>query len=153
MRKIRVTEFFSRKVLSVTQVATLEEGGIEITGEILDDKYGVYALKLVNQDNLKKETMGIGPQHIRFDKQIKEFTAKFEIEDILYADEPKLCELYARNKPQSIPYSQAHGKFDYGHLELVQRIPMELIPDPRVMIEDAVDREKEDREEMKRQEV
>lgn len=33
-----------------------------------------------------------------------------------------------------------------AHLELAMRIPMEFLPDPRTVIEDAHDREKEERD-------
>jgi hypothetical protein len=37
-------------------------------------------------------------------------------------------------------------KIDIRHLKLALRLPMEYIPDPRTVIEDAHDREKEERD-------
>ena len=51
-------------------------------------------------------------------------------------------------------YSVASGeRINVAHLELALRIPMEYIPDPRTVIEDAQDKDKEERDAAERRKV
>lgn len=44
-------------------------------------------------------------------------------------------------------------RVNVAHLELALRLPMEYIPDPRTVIEDAQDKEKEERDAAERRKV
>jgi hypothetical protein len=44
-------------------------------------------------------------------------------------------------------------RINVAHLELALRLPMEYIPDPRTVIEDAQDKEKEERDAAERRKV
>lgn len=47
----------------------------------------------------------------------------------------------------------SNERINVTHLELAIRLPMEYIPDPRTVIEDAYDREKEERDAEDRRKV
>ena len=47
----------------------------------------------------------------------------------------------------------SNERINVAHLELALRLPMEYIPDPRTVIEDAADKEKEERDALERQKV
>lgn len=54
------------------------------------------------------------------------------------------------NKLNSVPSGE---RINVAHLELALRLPMEYIPDPRTVIEDAQDKEKEERDAAERRKV
>jgi hypothetical protein len=74
------------------------------------------------------------------------------IENVFYSEDPKVMELYVREKDaDKISYGQpSNEKINFAQignvLKLGLRLPMEYIPDPRTVIEDAQDREKEERD-------
>ena len=124
----------------MSQLSATEDEGVEVRGVSIDvSKHGVYALRIVN--NKKKEVAVIGPQDIAFDATTQSFVATFPgpLEDVFYSE--KYLELYMRIKPESIPYGQpSRERINVSQgLQMVMRVPMEFIPDPRTIIEDAHD--------------
>ena len=70
-------------------------------------------------------------------------------EDVWYASDPKILEIYTRNTQiDKIQYGggQPIKDRDFASLQCVLKLPMELLPDPRVIREDAADQEKFERE-------
>jgi len=97
----------------------------------------------------KKEKAVIGPSDIQYNKSTGEFIGSFPPQDdVFYQEDPKYMELYVRIKPDSIPYGEPSSeRINVAQgLELCMKLPMEFIPDPRTIIEDAHDRDREDRE-------
>ena len=77
------------------------------------------------------------------------FTALFPPceEEVFYSDNPKLLEVYHRIKPEGIPYGEPSNervRLSRG-VVLCLRVPMEFIPDPRTVFEDAQDKEMDER--------
>lgn len=112
------------------------------------DKLGIYAMRICNAK--KKETAIISPQYITVDKNSMTFSGVFPgpIEDVFYSENPKFLEIYMRIKPDTIQYGVPTSErinVNQG-LALALRIPMEFIPDPRTIIEDQHDLEKEEKE-------
>ncbi len=123
-----------------------EDGSIYVEGLNLDPKNaGLYAARIVSSTNEKKVFGLIGPQHITMDKTTHRFTCKFEppSEDVFYAADPKWVEFFIRRaKIDQIPYgAPSVEKIKVEHMEPVLRLPLEYLPDPRIVKEDAHDHE------------
>lgn len=130
----------------VNTVQMSEDGSIHVEGMNLDPKNaGLYAARIVSSTNDKKVYGLVGPQNITMDKNTNRFTIKFDptAEDVFYATDPKWLEIFIRRaKVDQIPYGQASTeKIKVEQLEAVLRLPMEYLPDPRVVKEDAHDHE------------
>ena len=87
-----------------------------------------------------------------FDKNTGKFTLNIEppSEEVFYAPDTKWLELYVRRRAvDTIKYGSADEKVTaktFNELENVLRIPMEYVPDPRVVKEDAHDAEQFERD-------
>ena len=83
---------------------------IQISGKMLDDKVGIYALRLLYFDTTKNDPKNdrfkSGPENIEFDRHTREFTAIIETPEPCNGPESKLLEFYVRNNPDSIPYKK-----------------------------------------------
>ena len=96
----------------------------------------------------------VGPSSMQYDKSTHMFQLHFEppSEEVFYNNaDPKWLELYGRStKISEIPYGQpnhdADKKIKITDLKPVTRLPMEYIPDPRVVKEDAHDQEQYERD-------
>ena len=115
-------------------------------------KAGIYGARITQKSN-KDKTFGMtGPQFIQFDKDTCQFHITMEkpSEDVWYASDPKILEIYTRNTQiDKIQYGVEQKKIiarDFASLQCVLKLPMELLPDPRVIREDAADQEKFERE-------
>ena len=93
---------------------------------------------------MKKDIKLVGPPAIQFDKVAKSFIISIEgpVENVFYSEEPKLLEIYIRkqrgDRAGDIKYGEpSNERINVAHLELAMRMPMEYIPDPRTVIEDA----------------
>lgn len=111
---------------------------------MLDDKVGIYAIRLIYYDNSKNDPKNdrykCGPEFIEFDRQTREFVATIETPDPCNG-ERKLIECFVRNNPDSIPYKkQTRDKLNFKHVDLILRIPVFLYPDPRYAHEDEMAR-------------
>jgi hypothetical protein len=130
--KVVVCDIFSCKDVIVDSCSINEEmGTIIIKGHMLNDKYGVYALKIVNADNMAKALIEANPQNIISpDQKNRPFTVSFNNAAQIIADPtPKIVEVYLRVKPEQIKYNTVHqGKVSYANLDLGCRIPFETFP-------------------------
>jgi len=159
--QVKIVELYFRKSIVVHQIEATEDEGIMIQGQMLrnaEKKYdvGVYAIRIVSPKNLKKDIVITGPSGIQFDQNTKKFTAKFKGPlDVLYSEDEKILELYVRKITPPIPYGEpSEERINVKVLSIGCRMPMVLHPDPRVILEDEADKEREEKkkEEVKRME-
>jgi hypothetical protein len=124
---------------------------------------GIYAVRIVAANNMKKELAVVGPSQIEYNKTTGEFLVTLKtqgLEDMFYSQsDPKFIELYvSRRQIDKIKYgaaADASERIQVQHLELCCRLPMDYYPDPRTIIEDDVDRQRFERdmaERLRRQE-
>jgi len=60
------------------------------------------------------------------------------LENVFFSDDPKTLEIYVRRSKHEVQYGvPSQERINVAHLELCMRMPMEYIPDPRTVIEDA----------------
>ena len=132
--KVVVVDVFLRREVTVDSCSiNLESGNIIIKGQLADEQYGAYALRLVSPTNPNKTIVSISPQHITPANVINKkrpFTAIFNnVEKILEDPEPKNIEIYIRVKPDLIPYNKIFSdKIRFEDLKLGAVIP--LLPFP-----------------------
>lgn len=77
---------------------------VQLVGRMLDEKVGIYALRLYFYD--AKTEHKVGPEMIEFDRQTREFVASVESPEHCNAPNRKLIECYVRSNPDSIPYKK-----------------------------------------------
>ena len=155
--KVLVVELLSHSPINVTSLQPGEDGSIHVEGVNLDPKNaGLYAARIVSSTNEKKVAGLVGPGNMTYDKTSHKFTISFEPtqEEVFYAQDPKWLEIFIRRKQiDSIPYGQpSNEKIKVEHLEQVSRLPVEYLPDPRVVKEDAHDAEQYERDQKERAE-
>ena len=132
--KVVVVDVFLRREVTIDSCSiNLESGNIIIKGQLTDEQYGAYALRLVSPTNPNKTIISISPQHItpaNVPNKIRPFTAIFNnVEKILEDPEPKNIEIYIRVKPDLIPYNKIFSdKIRFEDLTLGAVIP--LLPFP-----------------------
>ena len=132
--KVVVVDVFLRREVTVDSCSiNPESGNIIIKGQLADEQYGAYALRLVSPTNPNKTIVSISPQHItpaNVINKIRPFTAIFNnVEKILEDPEPKNIEIYIRVKPDLIPYNKIFSdKIRFEDLKLGAVIP--LLPFP-----------------------
>lgn len=149
--KVVVVELLCQRSVMVNSLAPGEDQSVVISGLVLDPQnVGLYAARIVSSTNDKKECGLIGPANIQLDKSTHQFRIIFPPmqEEVFYAQDPKVVEIFIRRaKIDQIPYGVASTeKIKVQHLEQVLRLPMEYIPDPRVVREDAHDQEQFERD-------
>lgn len=150
--EVKVVELLSQKPVMLSQLGLSEDGGVSLHGNILNDQVGLYAARIVSSANLKKDLALVGPSGIVINKQTKQFSIQFKgpIENAFYNEEPRLMELYVRtNQVDKIKYGDEADKSErikVEHLTLALRVPMEYFPDPRTVIEDEADRQRQERD-------
>ena len=132
--KVVVVDVFLRREVTVDSCSiNLESGNIIIKGQLTDEQYGAYALRLVSPTNPNKTIISISPQHItpaNVPNKIRPFTAIFNnVEKILEDPEPKNIEIYIRVKPDLIPYNKIFSdKIRFEDLTLGAVIPLLQFP-------------------------
>ena len=132
--KVVVVDVFLRREVTVDSCSINQESGnIIIKGQLTDENYGAYALRIVSPVNPTKTIVSISPQHItptNVHNKIRPFTAIFNnVEKILEDNEPKNIEIYIRVKPDLIPYNKIFSdKIRFEDLTLGAVIP--LLPFP-----------------------
>lgn len=148
-RQVKVVELFSSKYLMVSQVSSSEDEGVDVRGQMLSNERGIFAVRIVALNNMKKDVKLIVVTDIQFDRSNKTFigTIPGPCEDVFYSEDVKCLEIYVRKNPDKIQYGKPLDYvFKLKDVELCMRVPMEFIPDPRTIIEDAHDHEKEERD-------
>lgn len=162
-QKVKVVELLTSKPLHISNVDKNEDGSTEVRGCMLDAGAGVYACRVVATSNMKKEIAVSGPALFDLNPETREFTANLKTQGneglFFNQEDPKYLEFFvSRRQVDKIKYG-ANGdpneKINVTHLELCLRLPMDILPDPRTIIEDDVDRQRYERdmaERIKRQE-
>lgn len=148
--KVLVVEFYSVKPVVISQLVESEDGGVDIRGTMLSSEVGLYAARIISIKNMKKDLKVVGPPNIQFNKSDRTFIITIEgpADGLFYSEDAKILEIYIRKSQiDKIQYGvQSQERINVAHLELCLRIPMEFLPDPRTVIEDAHDREREERD-------
>ena len=155
--KVLVVELLSNSPVVVERISPAEDGSIIVDGTNLDPTgAGIYCARIVSSTNDKKVPGLIGPEGISYDKASAKFQLKFEPpqEEVFYAQDPKWLEIFVRRKQiDSINYGHSDGKkIRVEEFEQALRMPMEYVPDPRVVKEDARDAEVQERDAKERAE-
>lgn len=152
-----ITEIFSAKPLKLEGIkATEDEKGIAISGKMLTDQMGPYAVRVVAPANPPKPLCLLGPEGMKYSLATKEFSILLDQPEVLYAHPAFICEIYLRKKPEDIQYEKPHSDDiakSLQFLQLAYKTPMELYPDPRISIEDTQDRAKEEKERLEKKKV
>ena len=150
---VKIVELLSARAIMVSNLNQLESGEIQVEGLVLDEAAGIYGAKIISKANMDKQSATAGPQNIQYEPETRRFVITFEApqEEVFYAPDPKLLAIYVRRAQiDKIGYGDQSLKKlkarDFEGLECVLRVPMEYIPDPRVVKEDAADQEKFERE-------
>ena len=113
---------------------------------------GLYAARIVNPANTRKDFGLVGPSGIQYDPNKHTFTINFDApsEEVFYCQEQKILEIYVRKAQiDKIKYgseADPNEKIKVEQLTCVVKMPMEYIPDPRTVIEDQQDQERYERE-------
>lgn len=135
--KVAVVDIFTHRDCIVESIFFNDNQGIDITGRMLNDKLGLYAVKIVPEEFINKQLANITTQYISFDDKTKEFNASFQnCSKIFEFDGPKMIELYLREKPELIKYGViVTTKVKFEDLILGYRIPLVEFPNPRMAYE------------------
>ncbi|EAR85013.1 hypothetical protein TTHERM_00529650 (macronuclear) [Tetrahymena thermophila SB210] len=145
--QIVVVLILSEKVLCIQKISQPEQNKIEIRGKMLDENFGIYAIRIMNVDDQKKDIKGVGPEFIEYTRSTQEWMASFELE--LYNQDRMAIEYYTRVSPDSIPYKKKQSKNEkltYKHLQLRLRTPFQIYPDPKYAAEDEKERIRKEQE-------
>lgn len=154
----------AHKALNVTKIEKSQDS-IIIEGKMLKTDVGVYAVRIVDINTMKEKVL-VGPYSISYDPSTSIFTATVNYPDgIEYGPENRgknYVEIYVRNNPETIIYGENPDiKVNLKHIEIVERMRIELYPDPRQIFEEAkreerkhllLQREQEFEEEKKKKE-
>ncbi len=143
-REVKVVEVLTQKACMVQKLSQSEEGAVEVSGLILNTSVGLYAARIANTANLKKDVAIVGPHYFAIDKEAGTFSVQFKgpHEGLFYSGH--VLELYIRKaQVDKIKYgaeADANERIKADQLTLALRLPLEYIPDPRTVIEDEADR-------------
>jgi hypothetical protein len=136
MKVVVVNVFCKREVTVDSCSINAETGNIIVKGELNNEQYGAYALRVVSPVAPNKTIIQITPQHItpaNISNKIRPFTANFNnIGKLLEDPEPKNIEIYIRVKPDMIPYNKIFSdKIRFEDLTLGAIIPLMNFPSDR----------------------
>jgi hypothetical protein len=135
--KVVVVNIFCKREVTVDSCSiNLENGNIIIKGELNNEQYGAYALRIIAPRAPNKTLVQITPQHItpaNISNKIRPFTAIFNnLGRFLEDNEPKNIEIYIRVKPDMIPYNKIFSdKIRFEDLTLGAVIPLMNFPSDR----------------------
>ena len=135
--KVVVVNIFCKREVTVDSCSiNAENGNILIKGELNDEQYGAYALRVVSPIAPTKTIVQITPQHItpaNIANKIRPFTAIFNnIGRLLEDPETKNIEIYIRVKPDMIPYNKIFSdKIRFEDLTLGAIIPLMNFPNDK----------------------
>ena len=141
MKVVVVNIFLKREVIVDSCQINSESGNITIKGQLINDQYGAYALRIISPTNPNKTIIALTPQQItpaKVDDKIRLFIAVFNnIEKILEDPEPKNIEIYVRVKPELIPYNKIFtDKIRFEDLTLGTVIPLMQYPIDKIKKEE-----------------
>lgn len=158
--KVVVCDIFSTRDVVIESCNIDEEmGTVIIKGHMLNDKYGVYALRIVNIEKLNNSLLIASPQSIISpEMKNRPFTVSFNNATRVIQDPlPKIVEVYIRIKPENIRYNAPfNDRIHFEHLDLGCRIPFISFPlEQQIREENREEQEEEDklREEEKSKQI
>ena len=136
MKVVVVDVFLKREVTVDFCSINIENGTILVKGELTNEQFGAYALRIVTPSAPNKTIVHITPQHITpasIATKIRPFTAIFNnVGKVLEDPEPKNIEIYIRVKPDMIPYNKIFSdKIRFEDLTLGSVIPLMPFPSDR----------------------
>ena len=151
MKVVVVDIFLKREVTIDSCNINIDSGNIVIKGELTDEQFGAYALRIVSPSAPNKTIVNITPQHItpaNINTKIRPFTAIFNnVGRVLEDPEPKNIEIYIRVKPDLIPYNKIFSdKIRFEDLTLGAIIPLMPFPSDK-------ERKEERRQDIKNKKV
>ena len=119
----------------------------------MNKEIGIYAANIAPANKLKKQLSIAGPANIHMERKTGDFVINMPgpIDGFFYnSSDPKLIRFFIRTSHvDKIKYGVDDGeRINVDHLELALTLPLEYIPDPRTVLEDAADMEKNERERM-----
>ena len=132
--KVVVVDIFLKREVTVDSCSiNVENGSIIIKGELTNEQFGAYALRIVSPSAPNKTIVHITPQHItpaNISTKVRPFTAVFNnVGKVLEDPEPKNIEIYIRVKPDLIPYNKIFSdKIRFEDLTLGAVIPLMPFP-------------------------
>ena len=135
--KVVVVNIFCKREVTVDSCSiNVDSGNIIIKGELNNEQYGAYALRVISPRAPNKTIVQITPQHItpaNISNKIRPFTAIFNnIGRLLEDPEPKNIEIYIRVKPDMIPYNKIFSdKIRFEDLTLGAVVPLMSFPSDR----------------------
>ena len=149
-----VVDIFFKSKVNINEITIdYNQNMLQVKGTMLDETKGVWAMRVLDKENIKKELMIISPQYINYNRENLQFTGLFEGADkVMQLMEKELfLDVWIRNKPENIPYQQAYTqKININGTDLGCRVILEELPNERQLNEerydDAVDREKREDE-------
>ena len=136
MKVVVVNIFLKREVIINSCYINFDSGNVTIKGQLSNDQYGAYALRIISPKNPTKTIVYITPQQITPAKdgnKIRPFIAVFNnIGRVLEDLEPKNIEIYVRVKPDLIPYNRIFSdKIKFDDLTLGAVIPLMSFPNDK----------------------
>jgi hypothetical protein len=152
--KVVVVDLFSTCDLTIESCNINEDmGSIIVKGRMLNDNFGVYALRIVSADTMHKSLMLLNPSNIISPEQKQRpFTASFIGAQALIKDKSlKYVEVYIRGSPGSIkynqPFAESMAKFesDLKYLKFAVRFELETFPLDYVLKEHKKEEDEEKR--------
>jgi len=103
--KVSIVNVFCHWSAIITKLdLNLRNWTVKLTGKVVNDKYGPYAIRIVNEDHVGKTAMAISFQYLKFDQNTKEFSADFNNDDNPDKMKKQFLEVYLREKPEGIKY-------------------------------------------------
>lgn len=149
--QVKVVEIVTQKAVVVSALEMGNDGSIVCTGRVVDKEAGIYAARLVALSKLQKDLVVAGPPQIDCNRDSGDFKIIMPgpIEGAFYNQEdPRVFELYvSRLQIAKIAYGEpSNDRIKVSQLEIAFSLPMEQVPDPRTVLEDAADFEKEERD-------
>ena len=135
--KVVVVDIFLKREVTVDSCSINgENGSIIIKGELTNEQFGAYALRIISPSAPNKTIVHITPQHItpaNITTKVRPFTAVFNnVGKVLEDPEPKNIEIYIRVKPDLIPYNKIFSdKIRFEDLTLGAVVPLMPFPSDR----------------------
>ena len=143
--KLTVVDIFTNRLVNIDTCAITEDTQqIFVKGNILNDKYGVFIVRIVEENNPKAFILSLNPQEINYDSVNKTWICKFKnagkVFEELNKDDKKLyIEVYLSENPETIKYGQPNTeKIKIGQYKLGYRCQLENFPHPILKKEEEI---------------
>lgn len=146
--QVKVVELLVTKPMMIHSMSQLPDGGLEARGIVLDKTIGLYAARIASLSKLTKDLKVVGPQNIQYQKLTGDFVLQMPgpIPNAFYClEDLKVIQFYYRTSQiDKIQYGvESNERINVKNLVLAMTLPVEQIPDPRTVLEDQADLERE----------